>query len=139
VVGPAVVVDVSMALSWFIEDEFDARAAAVLALFPQTHALVPGLWLAEMANALRSAERRRRLPPEHADRILEDLLAFPIEIDPPDLGTMRSLLALARQYDLTSYDAAYLELAMRKKLPLATRDGALERAAALARLPSLEL
>jgi predicted nucleic acid-binding protein len=139
VVGRTFVLDVSMAFSWFLEDEFDARAEAVLGLFPQARALVPSLWVTEMANALRSAERRRRLTQERADRILEDLLAFPIAVDPVEMATAWRLLALARQFDLTPYDAAYLELALRENLPLATRDGALDRAAAEAGLPRLAL
>jgi len=139
VVGSSFVLDVSMALSWFLEDEFDARAKAVLGMFPQARALVPSLWMTEMVNALRSAERRRRLTRESADRILEDLLAFPIAVDPVEMATMRRLLALARQYELTPYDAAYLELAMREGVPLATRDRALERAAEQAQLPRLSL
>lgn len=138
-VGPAFVLDVSMALSWFIEDEFDAQAQAALALFPNARALVPSLWVTEMANALRSAERRRRMLPERTDRILEDLLAFPIVVDPSDLGAMRRLLVLARQYDVTPYDASYLDLAMRENVPLLTRDGALKGAAEQARLPRLAL
>lgn len=138
-VGPTFVLDVSMALSWFLEDEFDARGAAVLALFPQAQALVPALWTTEMANALRNAERRQRLTRERADRIVADLLALPIIVDPADLNGMRRVLTLARQYDLTPYDAAYLELAMRANVPLATRDRALERAAEQAQLPRLVL
>lgn len=138
-VATAFVVDVSMALSWFFEDEFDERAEAVLSLFPNARALVPSLWALEVANALRSAERRRRLTQERADRIVEDLLAFPIVVDPPDPGTMRRLLSLARQYDLAPYDAAYLDLALRENVPVATRDKALARAAAQAQLPSLAL
>lgn len=136
-VGPTLVLDVSMALSWFIKDEFDARAEAVLALFPKAQALVPSLWVTEMTNALRTAERRRRLPQERVDQVLEDLVAFPIAVDPSELVGMRRLLSLARQYDLTPYDAAYLDLAIRENVPLATRDAALERAAEQAQLPRL--
>lgn len=128
-----------MALSWFLENEFDARGAAVLALFPQAQALVPALWTTEMANALRSAERRQRLTRERADRIVSDLLALPVIVDPAELSAMQRLLALARQFELTPYDAAYLELAMRANVPLATRDRALERAAEQAQLPRLAL
>lgn len=93
-------------------------------------ALVPALWATETANALLAATRRRRVGTEEWPRLRMQLDALPIDVDP--ISTARvwgPVLDLAAAHDLTAYDATYLELAMRRRLPLATLDRALRIAA----------
>jgi predicted nucleic acid-binding protein len=93
-------------------------------------ASVPLIWLLEVVNALLSAERHKHLRQAQSNGFLAQLASLPIHID--SLSKERAfgqVLAAARQYRLTSYDAAYLELAMREGLPLATIDTSLRSAA----------
>ena len=126
----ALVLDASATAPWFLIDEADAASAALLIQVAQQGALVPAIWHFEVASILRSAERRSRLTPDLADAVYLRLARMPIATDAPALGTLAGRLhGLARQHGLTPYDAAYLELAQRRALPLATRDAALIRAA----------
>ncbi len=93
-------------------------------------AIVPALWLWEMANALLVAERKRRLPPGRTVAFTGALSSLPIEIDaPPRLGHLPSLLEIARTTELSAYDVAYLATALARRFPLATRDAKLRAAA----------
>jgi predicted nucleic acid-binding protein len=105
-------------------------ADAVLARLEDDTAVVPSLWPLEVANGLVSAERRRRLTAAGLARAVELSLALPIDVQavPVDLALV-AVLELARRHGLTAYDAAYLDLAMRQGLPLATEDAALRGAA----------
>ncbi|MBI5510568.1 MAG: type II toxin-antitoxin system VapC family toxin [Deltaproteobacteria bacterium] len=124
-----VVVDCSVVMAWCFEDEADAYADGILASLASGEAVVPGLWLLEVANVLIVAERRRRLTAADSARFLGFLEQLPIEVDAsyPARGDHAPLL-IAREYGLSAYDAAYLGLAMREGLPLATRDRALRAA-----------
>ena len=127
-----VVLDVSLSCAWGFADEASEEAWAVLERLQAGRAHVPALWLWETANVLVQAERRRRITPAAIRSFLGLLEALPISIDPPSSGTAwHDSLALARSHRLTACDAAYLELAMRRGLPLATRDKALQEAARL--------
>lgn len=122
--------DASAAAAWFLPDEADAASAALLRALEDDTAVVPALWHSEIVNILRAAERRRRLTAAEADRSLARIARLPIETDEADMPTLRPrLLGLARLHELTAYDATYLDLAMRRGLPLATRDRDLRRAA----------
>jgi predicted nucleic acid-binding protein len=126
----AVVVDSSVALSWCFEDEASSGTEAVLDQVRQEGAVVPNLWHLELANVLLRAERRGRNIPEGITARLGYLGRLPIATDTETSGrAWREVLALARVEGLTTYDAAYLELAVRHGLPLATKDGALAAAA----------
>ncbi len=93
-------------------------------------AVVPALWLYEVVNVTEPAVRKGRITPEKADAFLESLADLPIEIEDPALARMFvSVRALAGQYKLTAYDASYLELAIRHRLPIAASDNALTKAA----------
>jgi predicted nucleic acid-binding protein len=130
------VVDNSISLSWCLGDESDVYAAAVLQALGAHTARVPCLWPYEVANGLWMSERRGRITPAEIGRALADLAALPIMVDA--VGHSRALvevLALSRQEGLTAYDAAYLELAMREGLPLATLDQQLREAAARVGVP----
>lgn len=125
-----IVVDSPVALSWCLADESEEYAADVLRALQMHTALVPVLWPFEVANGLWMSERRNRMTLADIQRALADLAALPIEIEGGGyLRARGEVLALARQEGLTCYDAAYLELAMREGLPLASLDGQLRDAA----------
>ncbi len=124
------ILDSSVALAWCFRDEATAASDALLEGLPQGRAIVPSLWLVEVANVLVVGERRGRLDPARSSAFLELIASLPIEIDPATADRPPApLMALARTHRLTAYDAAYLDLALRRTLPLATRDSALARAA----------
>jgi len=125
------VLDASVALAWCFEDEASAEAIEVLERLQEGTAVVPALWFLEVGNALLNAERRGRLTPTESTTFLELLRQLPIrveEISPRQFW--EEILVLARAYHLSTYDAAYLAIAMRTGLPLATLDRALRQAAA---------
>ena len=124
------VLDCSIAAAWLFEDEAAPDTDALLRRLKRDGAFVPSLWRLELGNVLTQAERSKRTDATRIARWIERLEKLPIVID-PETGSraFREILALARQERLTTYDAAYLELAMRKAIPLATLDRALARAA----------
>lgn len=125
------VLDNSVVCGWLLADQATAYSGAIAKRLEQDHAIAPPLLRLEYTNVLRTACKRQRLIASEAQEILALLAQLPIEIDDcaPDAG---QLLALALRYDLTSYDAAYLDLALRQQLPIATQDAALAEAARLA-------
>lgn len=130
--GPAVslVIDSSVTLSWCFQDERTDAAAHLLHRVPDTAAAVPGLWRLDVANGLQMALRRGRIDAAYRDATIADLRALAIEVDPErDRRAWSEILQLADRFRLTSYDAAYLELAQRRGLPLASLDGELRAAA----------
>ena len=130
------VVDASLALAWCFDDEATAATDALLVRAAAEGMVVPPLWFLEVANALLTAERRGRLTPEQTLEVLTRLAALPAERDGADVSPT-AVLALARAQRLTAYDAAYLELAIRRGLPLATLDGELRRAGGAVGVPLL--
>jgi predicted nucleic acid-binding protein len=123
------VLDCSVAMSWCFEDEADAYADRALDALDKGEAHVPSLWLLETANVLIVSERRGRLTEADSSRFVELLMDLPIFVDEEAFAqSMPAMLAHSRAYGLTSYDAAYLDLAMRLGLPLATRDKSLQAA-----------
>ena len=114
------VLDASATLPWCFEDEATTATEALLAqLKTGDTALVPAHWPFEIANGLLTAVRRGRISGEKRGRFLTDLRSLPIQIDPESTAeAFDSALALAERYGLTVYDAAYLELAKRRGLPL---------------------
>jgi predicted nucleic acid-binding protein len=129
------VVDASATLGWYLPDEITPAAEAARRNLASGGALVPTLWWFEVRNTLIVGERRGRLNATQTAEILAQLAALPISLDrEPDSAAM---LALAREHRLTVYDAAYLELALRADLPLATLDRQLAAAARAARVSLL--
>ncbi len=127
--GPFVL-DASVALSWCFQDEADAEGDDLLRRLASARANVPGIWPLEITNVLLAAERRRRLTAAESARFLTLLEALPIDVDAHTAARApREILLLARAHGLSSYDGAYLELAARTGLPLATRDRRLSLAA----------
>jgi predicted nucleic acid-binding protein len=107
---------------------------------PDLQAHVPSLWPLEVANALLVGERRRRITPAATTRFLAILSAFPINVDNETVShAWGNTMNLARAHNLSSYDASYLELAIRLGLPLAAQDDKLKTAAKSVGVPLFEL
>lgn len=122
--------DCSVAVSWAFEDEAGGYPDRVLELLCASSALVPTHWSLEVANVLVVAERRGRITQSDASRFVELLRRLPISVDDETSArALRETLLLARATSLSAYDAAYLELAVRLGLPLATQDASLATAA----------
>ncbi len=124
------VLDSSMTLAWYFEDEQTPAAVDVLREVVTSGASAPSLWRLEVANGLQVAVRRRRITTDYRDVSLRDLATLNIAIDgETDRRAWTSTLGLSQQFGLTMYEAAYLELAIRLRLPLATLDARLTAAA----------
>ena len=133
------VLDGSVTMVWGFEDEADEYAEAILERMPDLQAHVPSLWPLEVANALRVGERRRRITSAETARFIAILGAFPIAVDDQTVAhAWADTMHLARAHNLSSYDAAYLELAIRLGLPLAALDGKLKTAAGATGVPLFE-
>ena len=112
-----------MAVAWLFEDERSNASDAALRRVTSDGAFVPSLWRLEIANMLRNAIRRRRCDDAYADGSLAALSRLPIEIDQEtDSHAWGATHTLSREEGLTPYDAAYLELALRRRLALASND-----------------
>jgi predicted nucleic acid-binding protein len=123
------VLDASLALQWFLEDETDRDySLGILKSLSEKHAVVPIPWFYEVGNGLLMAHRRRRISVDQIDGFLTRLKALPIEPAQQSPADMLSLPALAEVHGLTNYDAAYLALSQQLNLPLATTDSALRKA-----------
>ena len=120
-----------MAMAWCFEDEATPYSDTIHDSFAHgAKACVPSLWLLEITNTLLIAERRKRITNIDVARYIALLRMLPIEIAEATRDQVfDDVISLARKFMLSAYDAAYLELAMRKGLPLATRDQALIAAA----------
>ncbi len=134
----SLVLDSSATLAWIYMEE---RSEAIASVFDQliaAGAWVPSLWRLEIANVLEMGVRRGRMDAAFRDATLADLELLPIQTDPDtEKHAWRSTLRLAERHRLTIYDAAYLELAMRRGLPLASLDRELRAAAAAERVALL--
>jgi predicted nucleic acid-binding protein len=127
------VLDASLTLQWFLEDEGGREySLSVLASLSTKRAAVPVLWFYEVGNGLLMAHRRKRITLDMINGFLTRLKALPIDAEGQVPSEILDLPALAQKHSLTNYDAAYLALAMRLNLPLATNDADLRRAAAAA-------
>ncbi len=130
------VLDASLALQWFLVDEADRKySLSVLSSLSEKQAVVPLLWFYEVGNGLLMAYRRKRIAQDQMDGFLTRLKNLPIQAAPQAPMDVLDLPALAQTHSLTNYDAAYLSLALRLGLPLATTDAALRRAATAAAVP----
>ncbi len=125
----AFILDCSIAVSWCFEDEATTESDALLDRLRDYGAIVPVLWMQEIANVMVMAERRRRITRTQMANNLELLAALPISIE--EIAGTRifgAIAELARTEKLSVYDATYLDIAMRLNLPLATHDKGLIRA-----------
>ena len=124
----AFVVDCSVTLAWFLADERTSFTDSVLRATEEIEHWVPAIWTLEFANGLLMAQRRKRIEREARVEALERVLRLGLHVD-PTTSDMKSVSALAERRDLTTYDAAYLELAARRGFGLITLDAALAAAA----------
>jgi predicted nucleic acid-binding protein len=124
------VLDCSLTMAWFFEDESDPYAEAVEDSLSTASALVPALWPLEVGNALLVGERRKRTTEAKVTTFLGLLKSLPIVIDDETaLRAWQECLHLARAHNISVYDASYLELTLRAGLPLASLDARLKAAA----------
>ncbi len=122
------VLDVSVTLAWCYTDEQSEWALRILRKTSRDGAVVPRIWQFEIVNGLTVGERRRRLERSDAENFLDFLDTLPIEHDPMAPSPLR-LLHLTRDTSLSAYDSLYLEVSLRRGLPLATQDRVLKKAA----------
>ena len=124
------VLDCSVTMGWCFEDEASKYTDLVLNCFESSKALVPTLWTLEVTNVLVMAERKKRISSLQSNAFLDVINSLPIEVDSSTPSrAFFSLTAIARKTNLTIYDSAYLEIALRNKIPIATFDKALRKAA----------
>jgi predicted nucleic acid-binding protein len=129
------IVDNSVVMSWCFQDQASDYADAVLERLEDATAYVPSVWPLEVVNVLLAAERRSYISEADSVRFINLLSRLPILVQHEGPGkVMKDLLALARAHGLSSYDASYLDLAMKRGLPLATLDRKLRQAAKAVKL-----
>jgi predicted nucleic acid-binding protein len=127
------VLDCSLTMAWCFDDEGTSYTHAVRDSLAVAQAVVPSLWCLEVANATIMGERRKRLDEARSQRFIVLLEALPIVVDHENSSrAFGDVMHLARAHQLSAYDAAYLELAIRRGLPLACLDGKLKTAAGAA-------
>jgi predicted nucleic acid-binding protein len=131
-------IDASVTAAWCFHDEATEASRALHRSLVHRRAVVPVLWHAECANLLLTAERRNRVSPEQSLELLELLASLPVETDEETARVRGPVFRLARKHRLTVYDAIYLDLAMHRGIPLATRDNELRRAAQAANVALIE-
>jgi len=124
------VLDCSVVMSWCFEDEASDYADSVLEALKDWPAIGPCILLLEVGNVLLVAEKHKRISRQNSFRFISLLQDLPISIVPEPAGRATSeIFALARSYQLSTYDASYLDLALRRGVALATRDRQLQKAA----------
>jgi len=127
---PTLIIDGSIAMAWCFADEGTEETAKVQDRLITEAAIVPAHWSLEVANVLAMAEKRKRISVADATEFVKLLGALDIQVDEETSARVFDhVLPLSRSHALTSYDAAYLELALRRRLPLASLDDDLRRAA----------
>ncbi|MDQ3238037.1 MAG: type II toxin-antitoxin system VapC family toxin [Actinomycetota bacterium] len=133
------VLDNSVVMAWCFEDEDTEYADGVLELLDADTAITPSIWPLEIANAILMSERRGRLSAAGAARFTELVSGLTISVERTALlRALGAVMEVGRTHSLISYDAAYLELAMRRGLPLATLDNRLADAARQADVTLIE-
>ena len=125
----SLVLDSSVTLAWLYSDEATPAVLSVFDRVIREGAFVPSLWALEIANSLTMAVRQERITANDRNDSLTDLASLPIEVDrQSEANAWKDATQLADRHKLSIYDAAYLELALRRGLPLATLDGDLREA-----------
>ncbi len=127
----AFIVDASVSAAWFLPDEATPYTETALQATAEVDVWVPALWLLEIGNLLLSAQRRKRINDAKRRELVAAAAGLSLRVD-REAVSMIELDELAAAHGLSAYDAAYLELALRRKLPLATLDEVLSRAMAKA-------
>jgi len=130
------VLDCSVTMAWCFDDEASPYTDSLQDMLGDIRAVVPTIWPLEVANATLVGERRKRLDEARSSRFFALLGDLPIIVDDGTSGkAFGDIVHLARAHNLSSYDAAYLELAIRRGLPLASLDGKLMAAARAVGVP----
>lgn len=133
------VVDNSVVMAWCFDDEGSRYADAVLDSLEKGEAFVPAIWPLEVGNILLVAERKKRLSEASVIRFLALVNALPISVEQESPNRMmREIVSLAREQGLSTYDASYLDLAMRLGLAISTQDTSLAKAANRLQVPLFE-
>lgn len=136
--GESFVVDNSVVMAWCFKNEADRFSDAVLERLADASALVPSIWPLEVVNVLLVAERRKIIGRADAVRFMELLMQLPIHVEHEmPVILMKDIHRLGGEFGLSGYDASYLSLALKKGLPLATKDKKLKKAASELKLPLL--
>jgi predicted nucleic acid-binding protein len=134
------VLDCSITMAWCFEDESSEYTDTILESLKEATALVPTIWPLEVANVLLLSKKNKRITEIQSANFIDALSALPIVVDQSTTSkAMHSIFVLAGQSDLTLYDAAYLELAMREGIPLLTLDKGLIKAAKKLKVPQVYL
>ena len=134
------VVDNSVVMTWCFKVENSHYSDFILNKLESVTAIVPSIWPLEVTNVLLVAERRKRISDADSTRFLALLSELPISVDQESPERMiKEIFALARKHNLSSYDASYLDLAMRKGLPIATLDKSLLAAAKRSEVSTLKI
>ena len=136
--GNDFVIDNSVVMTWCFKDEANQYADTILDRLEASTGFVPSIWPLEVCNVLLVAERKKRIGEADRTRFITLLASLPITIEqePPE-RMVTEVFLLAREHNLSSYDASYLDLAMRKGLPIATLDKNLIAAAKRSQVPLL--
>ena len=133
----SLVIDSSMALAWYFQNERTSKRMAVLSRVTERGAIAPGIWPLEIANSLRTAMRRKRITTDFRNEALEAIRMLPVQLDDETNEQMWSItVGISDRLGLTVYDATYVELVLRLRLPLATLD---QEIIVAARRESIEL
>ena len=132
----AFVVDASVSAAWFLPNEATASTEAALQATATHDVWVPALWLLEVGNLLLSAQRRKRITADKRRELAAAASALRIKVDREPVA-IAALDELAARFGLSAYDAAYLDLALRRGLPLVTLDEALRLAMTKAGVPAV--
>ena len=132
----AFVIDCSVCLPWYFRDEASEFCDQLGLALHRSEVWVPSLWRPELVSAVVNAERRKRITGEQRREVLKNSDELPLRID-YEMPSVVELNELSVSHELTPYDAVYFELARRRKLPLATLDAALIKAARAAKLALL--
>jgi predicted nucleic acid-binding protein len=125
-----IVLDASLLIAWLLEDDAAASVPALAEILQNEKLVVPAHWSAEIGNALLINLRRGRLPANRLEMMLDDCAAFDVSIEPASpIDRIASLARLAAAQNLTFYDAAYIQLALERAIPLGTLDKDMRSAA----------
>ncbi|HSX20498.1 MAG TPA: type II toxin-antitoxin system VapC family toxin [Gammaproteobacteria bacterium] len=117
------VLDCSVAAAWCFEDEFTSHAQDIFNLLNTMKAVVPNIWPLEISNVLCMAERHGRISADKCNSFLDIISSLAIELDMGHTSIFNNkIINLTRHHMITAYDAAYLELALRYNVPLASFD-----------------
>jgi predicted nucleic acid-binding protein len=124
-----IAIDASVALAWCFPDEASNYADSVLLALENQTVIVPTIWAVEITNALLVGEWRKRIRQPEIRRFVDLLKGLSVVEERQKFAeTVSNVLPLAREYDLSAYDAAYLDVAIRHEIPLATLDAAMQKA-----------